>query len=129
MDDPNKISGEELQEVVELQDWELKRHIREEEDNVKVRAAAQHLTDAVNLMGRKPEDIATVFVKALTRQHRTLQQGTIALLVNALVQYGQLEDRFFDGRNDYSKAVCQDILNGLERRGRVYDNTVGFPLI
>lgn len=75
------------------------------EDAVKV------LSDAVNIIGG---DNKEEFVKFLSNEHRTLQQGITGLFLAWLESLSKLSERQYDGRNEGSVRVAKQIFGWLQ---------------
>lgn len=69
---------------------------------------AEAITDYVNSFSPKSDE----FIKALFNQHRTLQQSTIRLFLE-VIEAAAKEDYRTDGRNEGSKAVAKDVIEGF----------------
>lgn len=62
------------------------------------------------------------FFKALTCQHRTLQQNVIRLFLKVIKKYGDLER--FDPRNEASVKACKELAEFITER-----NLDGLPTV
>lgn len=71
---------------------------------------AEALTDFVNSYNPKSEE----FIKAFFREHRTLQQSTIRMFLEVIEAIAEQEYKT-DGRNQATKFVCQDIVEGFKQ--------------
>jgi len=88
-----------------------------EEKKEKIRKATSELVKATNSFIDTKEEIAVEMIAALISEHRTLQQNFIGVIIQLIVQYGQLEDRYFDGRNEASQRLCEKITKFIEKDG------------
>jgi len=71
---------------------------------------AGQITDYVNSFDRdKNRDFAKAFCKALSTEHRTLQQSTMRMIME-LIEYMASDEYRTDGRNDESKRLAQDLI-------------------
>ena len=67
------------------------------------------ITNFLNTYGDKSED----FNKAMSSEHRTLQQNFTRLCLS-WIEHCASDDYWTDGRNESSKKVSKDILRGFE---------------
>ena len=67
------------------------------------------LSNFVNNMGHDSEG----FVNQFTREHRTLQQSTIRLMLKTVE--AMAETKNYDGRNEGSVEVCNQLVNGFRK--------------
>lgn len=72
---------------------------------------AEELTNFVNGYNEEREG---EFIEAFSRQHRTLQQSSMRLLLKLVAKVGS-EDYPTDLRNQQSKFVCQQMLKGFKK--------------
>jgi len=87
---------------------------------------ARILSDAVNPMGSDTKDIAESIDTAIEREHRTLQQQTIAVLAQVLYAYA---DAPSDGRNAAAVRLCQHVKATLDAEQWAYNDKVRLPTI
>lgn len=78
---------------------------------------AEAITDFVNNYGADKQ----AFIQALFREHRTLQQSTIRLFLE-VIEAAARKDYQYDGRNEATKFVCQDIVEGFVKLKEENDN-------
>ena len=83
-------------------------YIRNEENNQKAMALADALTTFVN-GGNK----AKLFIDAFKREHRTLQQSAFKMMLE-LMEEMTTEDYRVDGRNEASKEIAKDLIEGFK---------------
>lgn len=69
-----------------------------------VAKAIEILAFELNVHGTK-EDAVDGIADALSKQHRTVQQVTVGVLIDGLRQYGQNER--FDARNEAAVKYCK----------------------
>lgn len=83
--------------------YTLARAKQNKETTDKVNEAVRLLSEAVNVMGQ--EDVAaTALAQALCREHRTLQQGIIRAMTDAMRQYSHID---YDMRNEAAVKLCK----------------------
>ncbi len=76
--------------------------------------AAREFTNFVNGMGHSVED----FVEQLTmREHRTLQQCSMAIFLGCIESWADKKDGHFDGRNEDTVKISRIIKERLLEEG------------
>lgn len=80
-----------------------------EESEQKIREIVRTLASEINTMGIE-EECAEAFADELKRQHRTLQQKLVEMLVSALHYYGGIagDAMYTDARNEASAKYCHE---------------------
>ncbi len=77
---------------------------------------ADEMTKLVNTLGGSEE--ADVFVRAMMRQHRTLQQKFFKEIVLAYIEeVCNAPDSAFDARNEATRTVCEGLARFLLENG------------
>ena len=89
---------------------ELKRHIDKQERAEHIKGLVEELSTALNVMGRE-EEVAEAFFKAITCEHRTLQQCLMGVLFKTIHSY---KDAPHDLRNEAAVKACERIDELLE---------------
>jgi hypothetical protein len=82
-----------------------------EEISPKARELAGQVTDYVNTFSN---DRNRQFAQALFREHRTLQQSTLRMMLETIEAMAQ-DDYRTDGRNESSKQVAKRIMKGFAK--------------
>jgi len=77
------------------------------------------MSDYVNNYGFEPHK----FVELMSRQHRSLQQSFTRLVLMWLLHLSQLEEGYYDGRNEVAVNIAKKIMKGLDK------HDVNLPLI
>ncbi len=77
----------------------------------KAKELAGKVTDYVNSYDR---DRNKQFAKALSREHRTLQQSTMRLMLETIEHIAQ-DDYQVDGRNEGSKTTAKRLMKGFAK--------------
>ena len=47
------------------------------------------------------------FMNEMSREHRTLQQQVVHMMIRVLIEYGKQDERFIDGRNEAAHKMCK----------------------
>jgi len=84
----------------------LDKAIREANTRARVGKLVEQLTDELNSYGTA-EAAVDGFADALSKQHRTLAQTAVGVLIDGLRQYGQTER--FDARNEAAVKYCKTL--------------------
>lgn len=82
------------------------RSKRNHETSEQVKAAVEVLSRAVNVMGQEAV-VAQALADALRGEHRTLQQGIVRAITQAMVIYGR--EAATDLRNKAAVELCQEL--------------------
>ena len=72
---------------------------------------AEAISDFVNNFNSKDEAL----VKAMRKQHRTLQQHMTRLRLKYIESFADTPDNRLDARNEGSKAVAVNIISGFQK--------------
>jgi hypothetical protein len=95
------------------QEYYAAEHKRRRKVEADAEELANKLGDFVNWTNKSEFD---VFVKAFTRQHRTLQQGGTKLMM-AWIKFAASEEfrtMYMDGRNQATHELAKEIVSKLE---------------
>lgn len=79
---------------------------------------AGQVTDYVNSFSKEKNG---QFAKALSREHRTLQQSTLRLMLETIEMMAE-DDYRTDGRNEDSKRIAQRLLTGFAKEVALEQN-------
>lgn len=77
--------------------------------NEKAKKEAEQVADMLNSYSFNPEE----FCKAMTKEHRTLQQSFTRLCIHWLCTCAS-DDYHYDGRNEASHEVAKAIINSQD---------------
>ena len=93
----------------------------------RAKCLAECLGDFVNSGGNKEMD---VFVQALAREHRTLQQSSTKLMLK-WIEHAASDQYRMDGRNKLAHLVCKEMVDGFKSSEEFggYDPSSWLPLI
>lgn len=83
-----------------------------QEINPKAKQLAEQVTDYVNTFN---SDKNKEFAEALSREHRTLQQSTLRLMLET-IEFMAGDDYRTDGRNEGSKATARRLMKGFAKQ-------------
>ncbi len=75
----------------------------------KAKQLAEDFGNFVNSYGHDTD----AFIEAFSRQHRTLQQSMVRVML-ATIEHVASDEYSTDGRNEQSKAVAQTIIKGFK---------------
>ena len=106
----------------DIPDWKMK----EFDDIQKVMDAFKTIIDFTNVMGRKPQVLAEILEDVLVSSHRTLQQGTMAALIQLVVDYADFRS---DGRNEYTVEICKLLKSTLDTNEKLYQGKFSAPVV
>lgn len=84
------------------------------------------LSEMVNVMTVKENELARMIVDRLQREHRTLQQSMVCVIAGTLYNYA---DARSDGRNEAAVKLACDVRETLESNGWSIDGRVYLPLV
>ena len=96
-----------------MEDTKSEWHVSE-----KAKELAGKVTDYVNSFDREKNK---QFAKAMSREHRTLQQSTMRLMLET-IEYMASDDYSTDPRNEQSKTVAQRLLIGFAKEVALEQN-------
>ena len=84
-----------------MQDWEIQRHIKNEESKKKVKKAIEVIISEINLMGNE-KNVEDAIKDELAGTHRTLQQGFFrSVIVPAVSFYAEMKEKgWYDLRSE-----------------------------
>jgi hypothetical protein len=109
MDGLEGKSNEEIQKVCASYD-KASNEVKKVVDAFKV------LSYAINQMGSE-EKMATILLRCITRDHRTLQQSFWTIMFKVMEKYGKLDKvRYSDLRNEDSIKNCEEVTKVMEEK-------------
>ena len=73
---------------------------------------ANEITNFLNSFG---DDRSNQLIKALKRQHRTLQQKTMKTALLLIEAYAETPDNQLDARNEQCKVVAKQMVSGFQK--------------
>jgi len=94
-----------IQRLADLGGYKAQKYEREAFERGK--EIATTLTDAVNGMDR--QTVAAGFLEGILRSHRHLQSEAIFAVFQALGDFGALEERMTDPRNEAAHGACSKV--------------------
>ena len=98
----------------------FKQHARSTKIQKDAMNAMSDLIMAINQMGEE-RAVVNGATDALLNSHRTLQQGTIAMLFKVIDNVGK--QQYFDPRNEAAVTACRKVSQFIE------DENIYFPFI
>jgi len=78
------------------------------ETAIEAQKAIDTLMRTCNIMG-VDEDLSEMIADSLAKEHRTIQQTFVKIAHDALVQYGERHQNYYDDRNKMSVEFCRNI--------------------
>jgi hypothetical protein len=100
----------------------MEENIHEQQLNEKAKQLAGQVTDYVNTFSNdRNKQFAQALAHALSREHRTLQQSTLRLMLETIEMMAGEEYRV-DGRNEGSKKVAQRLMTGFAKEVALEQN-------
>ena len=85
----------------------LMRKYIDAEITEKVSTSFGNIVDMTN--GLRSQELATMFLSGLNKQHRYLQQEFWNTMIHLMKQYSNQPVGFFDGRNELARKMCEEI--------------------
>lgn len=84
-----------------MQDWEIQRHMKNEESKKKVKEAIKVIVSEINLMGNET-NVEEAIKEELSCTHRTLQQGFFrSVVISVIDMFAEMkENGFYDLRSE-----------------------------
>jgi len=84
-----------------MQEWEIQRHLKNEESKKKVKEAVEVIVSEINLMGNET-NVEEGIKEALSGTHRTLQQGFFrSVIVPAISFFVEMKEKsYYDLRSE-----------------------------
>lgn len=97
----------------ELSDAEIEYKVREMKEQEEGAKAAEAIANALNYMGNG--NFKKGFVEGMDRQHRTLQQDFMKLVVMHIQHNSKKAENYFDLRNQAAVELCKAIVNNVPK--------------
>ena len=103
----NTISSDEINLMFDCEKRSLLNEMFKLEYHEKAVEMFTNMIDAFNSSVHTETNKA--LLEALTTSHRHIQGEFWKNILKVAYQYSQLDDRFFDGRNEFAKEICANI--------------------
>lgn len=107
------------QEESEFERQEREYEAANREPSERVKLLAKSLSDFVNAYNRQDQED---LVKELLKDHPTLIQNKMRLFLMAIEAMS--ENKHIDGRNEASKLVCTQVVEGFKKVRSEYDSNL-----
>ena len=93
-------------------DQTIEERIRERERYDQAKEVLEVLSKFVNNFNCPEEQ----FVEAFNREHRTLQQSMIGLMLKVMANLAEKPDSHIDARNQAARDTCREIFDLFEKK-------------